>query len=146
MDLLKQKPQVVQENDIQTVGPGYDDHWITVPIKTFYDVEDVLNIGVSFVDPGSKTCVFSLEQEDDGTALHYYGPVDEFYYILEGEFTVYWGTDADDLEDSYELRPGDCAYYPTGWKYQVENTGDKAGKFLFVMTNKSDIKIRMDNA
>ena len=54
--------------------------------------------------------------------------------ILEGEFTVWWGKDASNLEDYYALNPGDCAYYPTGWKYHVKNTGDTPGKFFYYMS------------
>ena len=80
------------------------------------------------MEPGDVTCVFALEEEDDGTALHQYGPCDEFYYILEGEFTVWWGKDASKLDNFYKLEKGDCAYYPTGWKYKVANTGDYPGQ------------------
>ena len=45
-----------------------------------------------------------LEEEDDGTAPHHYGPCDEFYYILYGEFTVWWGKDAANLDEFYELK------------------------------------------
>ena len=72
---------------------------------------------------GDETCVFALEDEDDGTAPHQYGPSDEFYYILEGEFTVWWGKDASKLDNCYKLGKGDCTYYPTGWKYKVGKHG-----------------------
>jgi mannose-6-phosphate isomerase-like protein (cupin superfamily) len=97
-------------------------------------------------EPGDETCVFALEEEDDGTALHQYGPCDEWYYILEGEFTVWWGRDAANLENSYVLEKGDCAYYPTGWKYKVRNTGKVPGKFFYVMTSPPGIQRRLDPA
>lgn len=129
------KPRVVSEGDVRTVGPGHDDdHYISVPIKELYAIDHVGDIGVCFMEPGDETCVFGIEEEDDGTALHHYGPCDEFYYILHGEFTVWWGKDANNLEDYYVLKEGDCAYYPTGWKYRVKNTGDKPGKFFYYMS------------
>ena len=139
------KPQVISEDDVKMVGPGYDeDHYISVPIKVLHQVENVLNAGVCFMQPGDETCVFALEAEDDGTALHQYGACDEFYYILEGEFTVWWGKDASNLKDFYELKKGDCAYYPTGWKYRVKNTGDAPGKFFYVMTDPPGVQRRLD--
>ncbi len=139
------KPQVVSEKDVKMVGPGYDeDHYISVPIKVLYDIEDVGSIGVCHMEPGDETCVFALEAEDDGKAPHQYGPCDEFYYILEGEFTVWWGIDAAHLKDFYKLKKGDCAYYPTGWKYKVRNTGDSPGKFLYYMSSPPGIQRRFD--
>ena len=36
------EPQVVSEKDVKMVGPGYDDdHYISVPIKVFYELENV---------------------------------------------------------------------------------------------------------
>ena len=138
-------PQVVHEAEVKMVGPGYDEeHYITVPIKPFYEIDGLGHIGVSHMEPGQETCVFSLEEEDDHTALHYYGPVDEFYYILDGEFTVWWGNDASNLEHSYRLKKGDCTYYPTGWKYKVKNTGSTPGKFLYFMSQPEGTKTRLD--
>jgi mannose-6-phosphate isomerase-like protein (cupin superfamily) len=129
------KPQVVSEGDVTMVGPGHDDsHYISVPIKQFFVLERVGDVGISIMQPGDETCVFGIEEEDDGTAPHHYGPCDEFYYILYGEFTVWWGKDAANLTEFYELKEGDCAYYPTGWKYKVKNTGSVPGKFFYYMS------------
>jgi mannose-6-phosphate isomerase-like protein (cupin superfamily) len=143
---MGRKPEVINESDVNLVGPGHDEsHYITVPIKPFYEIEDLGNIGVCLMQPGQETCVFSLEEDDDGTTLHYYGPVDEFYYILEGELTLWWGKNAEDLENSQVLKPGDCTYYPTGWKYKVKNTGSEPVKFLYFITRQSDIERRLDH-
>jgi mannose-6-phosphate isomerase-like protein (cupin superfamily) len=139
------KPQVVREDEVSMVGPGYnEDHYITVPIKQLYTLEGLANVGVCFMEPGQETCVFAIDEEDDHTALHYYGAADEFYYIIEGEFTVWWGKDASNLDNSYALKKGDCAYYPRGWKYQVKNTGESKGKFFYVMTRPEGIQRRFD--
>ncbi|MBW2692075.1 MAG: hypothetical protein JRE57_05515, partial [Deltaproteobacteria bacterium] len=53
------EPKVVSENEVAMVGPGYnDDHYISVPIKMFYDIENVGSIGVCHMEPGDETCVF----------------------------------------------------------------------------------------
>jgi mannose-6-phosphate isomerase-like protein (cupin superfamily) len=138
-------PQVVSEQDVKMVGPGYDEsHYISVPLKQFYTLDNVGNIGVCHMEPGDETCVFAIEAHDDGTTPHQYGPCDEFYYVLEGEFTVWWGKDADALDSSYVLNKGDCTYYPTGWKYRVKNTGNVSGKFFYFLTNPPGITRRFD--
>jgi mannose-6-phosphate isomerase-like protein (cupin superfamily) len=139
------EPQIVSESDVKMVGPGYDDdHYISVPIKPFFELDGVGDIGVCHMAPGDQTCVFAIEEDDDGTAPHQYGPCDEFYYILEGEFTVWWGKDAANLSRSFELKKGDCTYYPTGWKYKVENTGATPGKFLYFMSSPPGIERRFE--
>ena len=146
MSEKENKPRVVSEKDIPLVGPGHDhEHYISVPIKEFYNLDGVGDIGVCYMEPGTETCVFGLEEEDDGTAPHHYGPCDEFYYILYGEFTVSWGKDADNLDNAYVLKEGDCAYYPTGWKYHVKNTGDVPGKFFYYMSAPRHGDRRLDN-
>ena len=140
------KPQVVSEGDVKMVGPGHDaSHYISVPIKQFFRLKNVGNIGVCHMEPGDETCVFAIEEEDDGTAPHHYGPCDEFYYILYGEFTVRWGKDAANLDEFYELKEGDCAYYPTGWKYKVKNTGSSPGKFFYYMSSPRSGVQRLDS-
>ncbi len=139
------EPQIVSESDVKMVGPGYDDdHYISVPIKPFFELDGVGDIGVCHMAPGDQTCVFALEEDDDGTAPHQYGPCDEFYYILEGEFTVWWGKDTANLSRSFELKKGDCTYYPTGWKYKVENTGATPGKFFYFMSSPPGIERRFE--
>ncbi len=139
------EPQVVRESDVKMVGPGYDDdHYISVPIKPFFELDGVGDIGVCHMAPGDHTCVFAIEEDDDGTAPHHSGPCDEFYYILEGEFTVWWGKDASNLSRFFELKKGDCTYYPTGWKYKVENTGATPGKFLYFMSSPPGIERRFE--
>jgi mannose-6-phosphate isomerase-like protein (cupin superfamily) len=145
MKKKNKKPIVVRESEIKMVGPGYDDsHYITTPIKPFYDIEDVGHIGVCHLEPNQESCVFALEEEDDGTALHYYGPSDEFYYILEGEFTLWWGKDASNLDNHFILKKGDCTYFPTGFKYKVKNTSNVPGKYLYYMTTPEGVERRLD--
>lgn len=61
---------------------------------------------------------------DDGTADEYYGTCHEFYYILGGEFTMYWGKDIssiqEDTANKLGLKAGDLGYWPPGWKYSAK--------------------------
>jgi len=57
------------------------------------DAKGFGGFGLYFMEPGSQTSTFSLESEDDNTADEYYGPCFEFYYLLAGEVTMYWGKD-----------------------------------------------------
>ena len=139
------KPEFVSEDKVKMVGPGHDEsHYITVPIKIFFNIENLGHWGVCHMAPGDETCVFSLEEKDDGEALHYYGPADEFYYILEGEFTLWWGNNASKLNNHFILKKGDCTYFPTGYKYKAKNTGKVPGKFFFYMSNPEGVQLRLD--
>ncbi len=95
-------------------------------------------LGLYFMPPGAQTNVFSLEDEDDGKAVEYYGPCDEFYYVLVGELTMYWGKDAAEVEagksEKLQLRAGELGYWARGWKYSVKNTGTAPGTFLWGLT------------
>ena len=56
------KPQVVSEGDVKMVGPGHDDsHYISVPIKQFFQVQNVGDIGVCYMEPGDETCVYKVK-------------------------------------------------------------------------------------
>lgn len=139
------KPKVMRGRDVPMFGPGHDEsHYISVPIQQYYSLEGVGNVGVCHMQPGDETCVFAIEDQDDGTVPHHYGPCDEFYYILEGEFTVWWGTDAENLDNHYVLGPGDCTHYTTGWKYKVRNTGDGPARFFYFLTSPPGIERRFD--
>ena len=62
----RQAPKIVNERDVKMVGPGHDEsHYISVPIKQLYSLENVGNVGVCHMQPGDETCVFALEAEDD---------------------------------------------------------------------------------
>jgi len=126
---LKTKPKVARMTDWKTMV--YTDGTMT----TMLDVEEVGAIGLYFMEPGQETIVFSLEHEDDGTADEWYGSCHEFYYILVGEFTVWWGNDASKLrnKDAEKMiaEKGECIHYPPGWKYLVKNTGKVPGTFFW---------------
>jgi mannose-6-phosphate isomerase-like protein (cupin superfamily) len=91
--------------------------------------------GLMFVAPGHDTAVFSMEDSDDGTADEWYGPIHEFYYIVAGEFTIRYDSDAGRLRrkesPSYRVRAGEYAVHPVGWKFQVQCTSTSPGTFLW---------------
>ncbi|MBT3535209.1 MAG: cupin domain-containing protein [Rhodospirillaceae bacterium] len=139
------EPMVMRAGEVPMFGPGHDEsHYISVPIQQYYSLDGVGNVGVCHMEPGDETVVFGIETEDDGTAPHHYGPCDEFYYVLDGEFTVWWGTDAAALDNHFVLHPGDCTHYTTGWKYKVKNTGDGPARFFYFLTNPPGIERRFD--
>ncbi len=124
-------PSVTRVSDVRT--EVYDDGLQTNFVKT-----KAWDLGMYFMEPGLTTIVFSLEETDDGTADEWYGPSYEFYRILEGEFTVWYGKDADELRKkagpSITLGEGDVVSYPPGWKYIVQNTGKIPGSFFWGKT------------
>jgi hypothetical protein len=99
------------------------------------EVEGFGEFGLYFMPPGAQTTVFSLESADDGTADEYYGPRPEFYYLLAGELTMYWGKDAECLArgegSRLPLGAGDFGLWETEWKYSVRNGGAVPATFFW---------------
>jgi mannose-6-phosphate isomerase-like protein (cupin superfamily) len=102
---------------------------------TLFVHTDCWDSGVMFIQPGHDTAVFSMEETDDGTADEWYGPTQEFYYIISGEFTVQYDTDADRLRrkesPKYVVHAGEYAVHPVGWKFQIQCTSQTPGSFLW---------------
>jgi len=99
------------------------------------DAEGFGGFGLYFMPPGAQTTVFSLESEDDGTADEYYGPCLEFYYLLAGEITMYWGKDAGSLRkaegEHLVLGAGDFGCWEKEWKFSARNTGEVPATFFW---------------
>ena len=102
--------------------------------------------GLMYVEPNNDTSIFSIENEDDGTADEWYGPTQEFYFILAGEFTVQHDTDAARMRrresPSYVVHAGEYAVHPVGWKYQIRCTSKTPGTFLWCKHIPEGIVIR----
>ena len=99
------------------------------------EAEGFGEFGLYFMPPGAQTTVFSLESADDGTADEYYGPRLEFYYVLAGELTMYWGKDAESLRRGegarLPLRAGEFGLWEREWKFSVSNTGEVPATFFW---------------
>lgn len=117
---------------------GTDDLSPGCDITYIADVKGVGGTGLYFMPPGKQTNTFSMEATDDGTADEYYGTCHEFYYILVGEFTMYWGKDVSSIQEGTAnkllLKAGDLGYWPPGWKYSAKNTGKVPGTFFWGIT------------
>jgi hypothetical protein len=127
------RPRILSIGDFEFSGP--DD---PVPGSRFTRIRSAKGFGgfgLYFMEPGSQTTTFSLEREDDKTADEYYGPCFEFYYLLVGEVTMYWGKDAEKLiraeENELLLKAGDFGCWEIGWKYSAKNTGDIPATFFW---------------
>lgn len=98
---------------------------------------DAWSLGLFFMEPGVETKIFSLEQEKDESIDidGWYGPVREFNYILTGEFTLWWGKDAEQLlkkeGPKLSVQAGEVLSYPPGWKYLIKNTGKVPGVYFW---------------
>ena len=66
------------------------------------------------MQPGKQTITFSMEATDDGMADECYGECHEFYFVLIGEFTSYWGEDGSAIykgsANKIKLKAGDLGY------------------------------------
>ena len=136
----EEKPSVTRVADVRT--EVYKDGLQTTFVKN-----RAWDLGLYFMEPGMTTIVFSLEETDDGTADEWYGPAYEFYMIIQGVFTVWYGKDANGLRKkdgkTIVLNEGDVASYPPGWKYIVQNTGNVPGSFFWGKTApKEGIRMR----
>ena len=84
-----------------------------------------LVLGVSWLDPGDKTNVWSTGQVDDGAAEHFYGDVEEAYYVLRGRLRLTWD------DGVAEFGANDAVYLASGWKYELENIGDEQAHLVY---------------
>ena len=137
MSELEVKPRVIGMDTWEWSGPdGLAPGCHHVDIVS---VEGVGAVGLYFMPPGIQTTVFCMGDSDDGTAEEYYGPCHEFYYILVGEFTMYWGENASKVREGTAnkliLKAGDLGHWAKGWKYSVRNTGKVPGTFLWGLSS-----------
>ena len=114
------------------------------PVRKLISVEGLGDVGICSMEPGMRTVVFSSEEEDDGTAEHYYGPFNEYYYVICGEFAMYYGKDASKMrEEASEkiiLKPGDLGLWVPGWKYMCKNIGSIPGMYIYSMARAPGFK------
>jgi len=93
------------------------------------------DIGMYFMEPEMDTIVFSTEEEDDGSAEEWYGWAYEFYLVLVGEFTIWYGKDPEALRNKdgphNVVRAGEVVSFPPGYKYLVRNTSKIPGTFFW---------------
>jgi len=88
-----------------------------------------LLLGASWLDPGEVTNTWSSADEQDvGEGDHWYGPVDETYYIIRGRLELEWD------EGVLELEPDDAVYLAPGWHYRLRCVGDEPAFFVYGMT------------
>lgn len=88
-----------------------------------------LLLGGSWMDPGEQTNTWSSRDSNDMAAGdHWYGPVDETYYIVQGRLRLTWD------EGTFDVSPGDCVYLAPGWTYHLENTGTEPAFFVYSMS------------
>jgi mannose-6-phosphate isomerase-like protein (cupin superfamily) len=127
------EPRVLKIKDFRTTGvdPYVPGCWYT----EITDMEGFGEFGLYVMSPGAQTTVFSLESEDDGTADEYYGACAEFYYVISGEVTVYWGKDAERLKrgegEQLLLEAGDFGRWEKELKYSAKNSGEMPALFFW---------------
>ena len=87
-----------------------------------------LTLGIARLDPGEETNRWSSMPENDaGPGEHWYGPVEETYYCLEGTLTLTWD------EGEIVFGPGDAVYLAPGWHYHLANRGDVPATIVYGM-------------
>lgn len=87
-----------------------------------------LLLGACWMDPGEETNNWSFEEEDrTAEGDHYYGPVDETYFVFRGRLRLTWD------EGELEIGPNDAVYLAPGWTYRLKNVGDEPVFFVYGM-------------
>lgn len=85
-----------------------------------------LLVGVAWLDPGDKTNIWSTEEEEGSApAEHWYGALEETYFVLRGRMRLTW------TDGALEIGPNDAVYLPAGWRYQLENIGDEEACLVY---------------
>ena len=88
-----------------------------------------LLLGASWLDPGEETNWWSSRDDDDmAEGDHWYGPVDETYFIIRGRLRLTWD------EGHFDVGPDDSVYLAPGWTYHLKNIGDEPAFFVYGMT------------
>jgi hypothetical protein len=93
-----------------------------------------LLLGASWFDPGEETNLWSSADENDmGDGDHWYGPVDETYFIIRGRFELEWSDDAGE-RGVLELGPDDAVFLAPRWHYRLRCVSDEPGFFVYGMS------------
>ena len=85
-----------------------------------------LMAGVSWMQPGEKSSVWSTEEEppDPADGIHYVGPVHEIFFLIAGQLRIGWSG------GELDMGPNDTLYLPPGHRFWAENPGPEPA-FLF---------------
>lgn len=85
--------------------------------------------GVCWMDPGERSNLWS-SRADSAVAEgdHWYGPVEETYFIVHGHLRLTWEGGDLDLHDA------DSVYLAPGHTYRLENVGAEPAFFVYSMT------------
>ena len=87
-----------------------------------------LMLGVCEMAPGEETNLWSsTERHDVGADDHWYGPVEETYYCIQGHLSLSWD------EGVIDFGPGDAIYLAPGWHYRLKNSGSDPAFFVYSM-------------
>lgn len=88
-----------------------------------------LLLGAAWMDPGEETNTWSFADADEtGEGDHWYGPVDETYFVVRGRLRLTWD------EGELDIGPDDGVYLAPGWEYRLENVGDEPAFFIYSMS------------
>ncbi len=85
--------------------------------------------GVCWMGPGERTNEWSSRSADDtDPGDHWYGPVEETYFIVRGHLRLTTDT------GTFELQENDSVYLAPGHTYRLENIGAEQAFFVYSMT------------
>ncbi|MDI9358373.1 MAG: cupin domain-containing protein [Phycisphaerales bacterium] len=83
-----------------------------------------VRVKVSGKDCNNNFSIFEIVQSKGGPAYHYHNNMDEFLYIIRGEFVGGLG------ETAFKLKEGDCFFAPRGIHHSYSYVGEGTGLVL----------------
>jgi mannose-6-phosphate isomerase-like protein (cupin superfamily) len=129
--MVKPRPQVIPIADVPVTPAEEAVTGVRIArVVTKERCGSNLLLGAAWMDPGESSIVWSSEPDDarsEGPG-HFYGPVDETYFIVRGTLRLHWD------EGVLDLGPDDAVYLAPGWRYRLECIGDEPAFFVYGMT------------
>ena len=124
------KPMVIPLDDVPVIPAAQAVTKVRIArIVTRKRCGSNLLLGASWLDPGEETNRWSSRDDDDvAEGDHWYGPVDETYFIIRGRLRLTWD------EGHFDVGPDDSVYLAPGWTYHLKNIGDEPAFFVYGMT------------
>ncbi|WP_232716872.1 cupin domain-containing protein [Gordonia metallireducens] len=98
---------------------------------THADHGSKLMAGISWMNPGDVSAWWSTESQKPLSGdYHHIGPVDEIFYLIQGELVLETGAGGAGIP----FRAGDTVFFPTEGRFRIRNNGTAPATLFYVET------------